>query len=131
MVVARERQHAAMLQGPGGVGMLEGIAGTVDARSLAIPDAEDAVVLGVPVKPGLLRAPNGSRRQILVHVGTEKHLMLFQVLGGAAELLIVAAKGRAAVASDEACRVETCRLIPPMLLHRQAHERLGSGHEHV
>ena len=44
-IVARQRQHAAVLADARVVGVLEGVAGPVDARRLAVPHAEHAVVL--------------------------------------------------------------------------------------
>src|ERR1700731_166965 len=46
VVVAREQEHAAVSRGAGGVGVLEHVAATVDAGSLAVPHGEDAGVLG-------------------------------------------------------------------------------------
>ena len=43
MVVAHQRQHAAVARGAGEVGVAEHVAGAVDARPLAVPDAEHAV----------------------------------------------------------------------------------------
>ncbi len=46
MVVAENREDAAFRGGPGKIGMLEHVAGAIDARGLAIPYAEDAVLAG-------------------------------------------------------------------------------------
>ena len=45
VVVAGERDHAAVLRGAGHVGVLEDVGAAVDARALAVPDAEHAVEL--------------------------------------------------------------------------------------
>ena len=58
MVVAGKHQDAAMLARTCGIGVLENIAATVDARPLAIPHGEHAVVIGGGKKIELLRAPN-------------------------------------------------------------------------
>ena len=71
VVVAHERQHAAVLRGAGHVGVAEDVAGAVDARALAVPEAEDAVILAVAAHLGLLRAPDGGRGELLVEAGLE------------------------------------------------------------
>ena len=47
MVVAGEHQHAAVARGAGEVGVLEHVAAAVDARALAVPHGEHAVVVRV------------------------------------------------------------------------------------
>ena len=66
MVVAGQRDHAAVRRGAGRVGMLERIQRTVDAGALAVPDAEHAIDLGAGKHADLLAAPHRGRRQILV-----------------------------------------------------------------
>ena len=79
MVVAGERQHAAVERGAGRIGMLERIDGAVDARALAVPDAEHAIDLGAGKQADLLAAPDGGGRQILVQAGDEGDVMLLEV----------------------------------------------------
>ena len=71
MIVAGEHQHAAVLGGARVVRMLEHVAAAVDARALAVPHREHAVVLGVRIQVDLLRAPDRGRRQVLVHARLE------------------------------------------------------------
>ena len=71
VVVAHQRQHAAMLRGAGEVGVAEDVAGAVDARALAVPDAEHAVVLALAAQLGLLRAPERGGGEVLVEAGLE------------------------------------------------------------
>ena len=78
MVVARERDHATVRRGAGRIGVLEGVKGTVDARSLAVPDAEHAIDQGTGKHPDLLAAPHRSRRQILVEARHEGDVVLLQ-----------------------------------------------------
>jgi hypothetical protein len=66
VVVAHQRQHAAVLRRAGEVGVAEHVAGAVDARSLAVPDGEDAVMLALAEQFRLLRAPAGGRGEFLV-----------------------------------------------------------------
>ena len=47
MVVAHAGEHAAQRRRAGEVAVAEGVAGAVDAGTLAVPDAEDAVIFRV------------------------------------------------------------------------------------
>jgi hypothetical protein len=66
MVVAQQRQHAAMARGARDIGVAEHVAGAVDAGSLAVPHAEHAVIGALAAHLGLLRPPQRGRRQIFV-----------------------------------------------------------------
>ena len=57
VVVAHQREHAAVLGGAGEIGVAEHVAGAVDARTLAVPEAEHAIELALAAQFGLLRAP--------------------------------------------------------------------------
>ena len=71
VVVAHQRQHAAVLRGAGEIGVAEHVAGAVDARALAVPDAEHAVELALAAQLRLLRAPQRGRGEVLVDAGLE------------------------------------------------------------
>ena len=71
VVVAHQREHAAMLGRAGKIGVAEDVAGTVDARTLAVPEGEHAVVPAFAKQLGLLRAPAGGGRQFLVQARLE------------------------------------------------------------
>jgi hypothetical protein len=86
MVVAHEREHAAMPGGAGHIGVAEHVAGAVDPRALAIPQAEDAVILALAANLSLLRAPDGSGRKLLVEARLEDDVGLLQPLPGAPEI---------------------------------------------
>ena len=66
VVVAGQRQHAAVLRGAGRIGVLERVDRAVDARALAVPDAEHAIDLGAGKQTDLLAAPHRGRREVLV-----------------------------------------------------------------
>src|SRR3982074_1097285 len=66
VIVAHESKHAAIFLGARAIGVAEDIAAAVDARTLAVPEREDAVVLAFPAHLGLLRPPYGGRGEILV-----------------------------------------------------------------
>ena len=80
VVIAGHQQHAAVPGRAGVVHMLEDIAATVHAGTLAVPHGEHAIVLGRTDQIHLLRAPDGGRRQILVHTRHELDMVRFQVL---------------------------------------------------
>ena len=91
MVVTHQRQHAAVFRAAGQIGVAEYVPGAVDARTLAVPHAEYAVVLALAAQFGLLRAPNRGRGQILVDAALEANIALLQELRGALELAVQAA----------------------------------------
>ncbi len=124
MVVGGQRQHAAARRGAGGIGVLEHVAAAVHARALAVPHAEHAIVLRAREQPGLLRAPDHRRAQVLVEAGGELHARAFQVLARAPQLQVEAAQRAAAVAGNEAGRVQALRGVAHALHQRQAHQRL-------
>ena len=64
VVVAHQRQHAAMLRRAGQVGVAEHVARAVDARALAVPEREDAVMRALAEQFGLLRSPSRRWRQV-------------------------------------------------------------------
>src|ERR1700755_1146957 len=119
MVVAGEGQNAAMLGGAGIVGVLEDVAAAVDARSLAVPDAVDAVVLGAGIEVDLLGAPEGGRREVLVEAGLEFDVVFLDEFLGLPERLVEAAERGTAIAGDIATGIEPCRQVPLSLHHRQ------------
>src|SRR5690606_42041180 len=71
VVVAGRDEHAAAPRRAGRVAVLERVAGAVDARPLAVPEGEDAVVAGAGEEARLLRAPDRRRREILVEARLE------------------------------------------------------------
>ena len=76
VVVAHQRQHAAMLGGTGEIGVAEHVAGAVDARTLAVPHAEHAIEFALAAQLGLLRAPDRGRGEILVDAALEADVAL-------------------------------------------------------
>ena len=117
MVVAHQGEHAAVLRGAGEIGVAEDVAGAVDARALAVPHAEHAVVLALAAQLGLLRAPDGGRGEVLVQAGLEQDVVLIERGLGAHELLVEPAERRAAIARDVAGGVEPGEAVA-LLLHQ-------------
>ena len=118
MVVAHERQHAAVFGAAGQVGMTEHIAGAVDAGPFAVPHGEDAIVLALAAQLRLLRAPNRGGGQVLVDAALEADIAFFEKRAGAEELAVEAAKRRTAIAGNEASGAQP--VTPVQLLLHQA-----------
>src|SRR5688572_1367463 len=116
MIVAHQGEHAAVPGRTGKIRVTEDVAGAVDARSLAVPDAEHAIELALTAKFGLLRAPKCGGRKVLIQPGLENDVVFVEEALCAHELLIEPAKRRAAIAGDVACSVEP-RAPVPLLLH--------------
>ena len=129
MVVAGQTQHAAVLGGAGGIAVAEDVAAAIDAGALAVPDADHAVIFGAGREVELLRAPDGGRRQILVHAGLELDVVLLEMFSRGKKLLVIAAERRAAIAGDEACGVQPRGAVAANLGHGQADQRLDARRE--
>ena len=129
VVVAEQRHHPAEPRRPGEVRVAQRVARAVDARSLAVPQAEHAVVRALAVELGLLRAPAGGGRNVLVDAGLEHHVVLLQVRLRPIELQVEPAERRAAVAADVAGGVVPGREVPAALVEHEPHQRLDTGEE--
>src|SRR5476651_2097226 len=127
MIVARERDHAAILRRSGGIAVLQHVHRAIDAGALAVPDREDAIDLRAGEQVGLLAAPHRRRREILVEAGLEVDVVFLEVPLRAPQRVVVHAERRAAIARDEAAGVESRRRVALLLHHRQAHQRLDAG----
>ena len=129
MVVAHQRQHAAVFRRAGQIGVAKYVSGAVYARALAVPHAEYAVVLALAAQFGLLRAPNRGRGEILVDAALEADIALVQELGGALELAVQAAQRRAAITGDITRGIETVAAVELLLHQAKPHQSLESGDE--
>jgi hypothetical protein len=126
-VVADQRQHAAVLADARVVGVLEGIAGAIHARRLAVPHAEHAVVLGVGKEPRHLAAEHRGRCQVLVEARGEHDVVLLEQRAVAFERLVETPQGRPPVPGHEGRGVETTPPVRAMLIERQPDEGLDPG----
>ena len=79
-IVADDRQHPAVLVDAGVIGVLQGVARSVDARGLAIPHAGHAIELLATDCVEHLGAPHRRRRKILVEAVDEMDVVLDQQL---------------------------------------------------
>src|SRR5262249_47290252 len=103
----------------------------VDARALAVPHAEHAVVLAFAAQLGLLRAPDRGRRKVLVQARLEQHVVTFERRPGAHELLVEPAERRAAVARHVARGIEPGAPSALLLHQAGADQGLIAGDEHA
>jgi hypothetical protein len=131
VIVAHQGKDAAVLGGAGKIGVSEDVAGPVDARTFAIPHAEDAIEFAFPAQFGLLRSPERGGGKFLVDAGLELHVRRSEYPSGAHELLVKAAERRAPIAGDIAGRVQAGAAIALLLHEAGADQRLIPGHEHV
>ena len=111
--------------------MAEDVAGAVDARALAVPHAEHAVVLALAAQFGLLRAPDRGRGEVLVQAAVEQDILPLEMRLGAHELLVEPAERRAAIARDVARGVEPGEPVALLLHQAGADQRLIAGDEHA
>src|SRR6185437_15310032 len=102
------------------IGVLERIDRAVDARPLAVPDAEHAIDLGAGKQPDLLATPDRGRGKVLVQAGNESDVLGLQERLRAPQRVVVHAKWRAAVAGDETGGVEAGGAVAFALQHGQA-----------
>ncbi len=110
--------------------MTEDVAGAVDARALAVPHAEDAIVFAFAAQLRLLRAPQRGGREVFVDAGLETDMRGVEEFLRALELLVEAAERRAAIAGDQARGIQPRTAVALALHKAQAHERLKAGDEH-
>ncbi len=129
MIVAHQRQYAAVLRGAREIGMAEHVAGTVDAGTFAVPHAEDAVVFALAAQFGLLRTPYGGGGEIFIDAALEPDIVVFENRPGAQKLAIEAAERRAAVAGDETRGIEPVAAVQFLLHQTEPNQSLEAGYE--
>ena len=128
VVVACEREHAALGRGAGEIGVAQRIGGSIDARPLAVPDAEHAIDGRAGKVVQLLGAPDRGRGEIFVEAWAEDDVVLLELRRRAPQFDVVAPERRAAITGDIPAGVEARRRIAQALLNGQAHQRLRTGH---
>ena len=126
-VIAGQDQHAAVFGRAMPVALPHGIQTPVHPGALAVPHAEDAIVVGVVVIMNLLRTPQGCCRQVFIEAGPEFDVMSLQVLFGAPQLLVDGRHGRAAITGNKTCRIQSGGKVPAPLRQQQPHNSLGAG----
>src|ERR1700722_18245574 len=111
--------------------MAEYVAAAIDARALAVPDPDHAIMAGAGRQIELLRAPDRGGREVFVDAGLELDVVLFEVFARGEQLLVVAAKRRSPVSRNEARGIEAGGAVAPDLGHGQANQRLDPSQEDV
>src|SRR5208283_4902263 len=109
---------------PGEIGVAERVARAVDARTLAVPEAEHAVEAAFAAQLGLLRPPDRRRRQLLVEAWLEMDVVGGEQAGDLEELQVEAAERRAAIAGNEPAGVQAGAAVARFLRQQQARDRL-------
>ena len=128
-VVADSAEHAAVPAGPVQVGVPEHVAAAVHARRLAVPHADDAVVLGQRGQVVLLAAPHRGGGQVLVDAGLPVHVVLAQQRPGALQGLVEAAQRGAGVTADEGGRPQAAPPVGTDLVEQHPGQGLDTGDE--
>src|SRR3954463_9979376 len=105
----------------GEIGMAKGVAAAVDARALAVPHAEHAVVSAFAAQLRLLRAPQRGGGEVFVDAGLETDMRGVEKFLRALELLVEAAERRTAIAGDEAGGVQSRAAVALALHQAKAH----------
>ena len=103
-VVADDGQRAAGARDADEVAVAQRVGGPVEARRLAVPHAEHAVVLRRRVAAGQLAAPRRGRAELLVEAGHVAHEVLARAARGCAR-----APGRGRRAASPGSRRSSCR----------------------
>ncbi len=129
MIVAGQTEHAAIPGRARRIAMPEDVAAAVDAGTLAVPDADDAIVPRAGRQIELLRAPDRGGREVFVHAGLKFDVVLFEVFSRREQLLIVTTQRRTTITTDKARGIEARGAVAADLRHRQPNQRLDSGQE--
>src|SRR3984893_9511514 len=129
VVVAHEREHPAIFRSAGEIRVSEHVAGAIDPRALAVPEAEHAVELALPAQLRLLRSPQRRGSDVLVDAGLKSDVIAIELALRPDELLVERAQRRAAVARHIARGVETCTPVALLLHHAEPDQRLKPGDE--
>src|SRR4051812_32935278 len=109
--------------------MAEHVAGAVDARALAVPQAEHAIELAFAAQFRLLRAPKRRGGEVLVDAALKLDVGGFEMPPRAYELLVEPAGRRPAIAGDEPRRIEPRAPVQFLLHEAQPDQRLVAGRE--
>ena len=96
---------------------------------LAVPDGKDAIEPALAAHLGLLRAPDGGGRKILVEARQEDDVARLEDRSRRSELVVDRAHRRAAIARHIAGRVQPCLAVTLGLHEHQAQDRLRPGQE--
>ena len=131
VIVTGKAQHATVFCRTSRIAVTKHIAAAINAWPLAIPDADDAVVVRARRQLKLLRAPDRRCGKILVHARLKLDAEFVEVATRGHQLLVVATQRRSAIAGDEGGGIEARRAVAAHLRHRQTNQRLRACQEDV
>ena len=126
-VVADDGEHAAVLADAGVVGVLEGVAGAVDARGLAVPHAGDAVELLLADGVHHLGAPHGGGGEVFVEAVNELDVVFDEQLLLLDQRGVEHAHRGATVAGDEHAGLEAAARVGAHLVEGQPNQRVDAA----
>ena len=126
MVVAAHQQHSAMLRRARRVAVQQRVAGAREARPLAVPHAEYALIARMRVERHLLRAPDAHHRELFVLARLEMDVMPLQQVVRLPQRLVHVVERRALETGDEARGVEPGSSVAHALHDQQPGERLDA-----
>ena len=130
VVVAGDRENAAVFVRAAHVGAMQGVTRAVHAGPLAVPHAVDAIDLRARKSIEFLRAVQHGGREVLVHSGLEPDGVLLHQRLLRPQFPIQAAQGRSAIAGNERSGVAAGRLVQSPLLQQQSQQRLDARQQH-
>ena len=130
MIVAHQRQHAAVFGGAGEIGVAEYVAGPVDARALAVPHRKHAVVFAFAAQLRLLRAPDRRGGEVFIDPGRKADVVFVRNGAGALELAVEPPQRQAPIPAHVARGIEPVPAIKLLLHQAEPHQRLIPGNEH-
>src|SRR5262245_24247991 len=129
VVITHQGQYATMLGSASVVGMAKHVTRAIEAWTLSVPNPEHPVIFALPPKFSLLRAPQGSGREVLVEAGHELDVVLLQDTPRAQHGCLEGGDRGATVTRHVTRGIETSPHVPGTLNQHQAHDRLGAGQE--
>ena len=128
-VVAHHGQAAAGARDADEVPVTQGIAGAVEPRRLAVPQAQHSVVAGAGEPGGELAAPGRGGAELLVERRYVAHVVFVEEVRVARQLLVEAAQRRALITGDHRAGGQAAGPIGPVLVEHEAYEALDPGQQ--
>ena len=128
-IVADDGDDATTVRRPGEDGVANGVAGAVEPRRLAVPDADNAVVALVAERVDELTAHHRGGGELLVDTGTDDDRQVGHGGRSGRRFLLERPDRRALIAGDERRRVQAEAPVDAQLVGRQAGDGLHPGEE--
>ena len=129
VIIARHREHAAMLRGAGEIAAVQRIACAIHAGPFAVPHAEHTIDALAGKRIELLRAVQHGRGEVLVHARLKLDVPLGQHLLPPPQFLIQAAQRGAAITRHQSAGVQSSQAVQPRLFQQHPHQCLDAGQQ--